>query len=134
MNKNELFSQVSKLLNEYIESNIPEPKVIEKPVEKIVEKPAELPNDKIILSAETFSKIINVISYAENQNIIEPVLSDIYDDVKRNRINLSKSFKNEYEKETEKLRKHLKDIKKKGQEPTLFDILEWVTNPYGKAR
>ena len=28
MNKNELFSQVSKLLNEYIESNIPEPKVI----------------------------------------------------------------------------------------------------------
>jgi len=88
MTQEELNQQIAELISSYLSEHA---KVIEKPVEKIVEKQAEIPNDKIVLSADTFSKIINIISYAENMNLIDPILQDIYDDVKKNRTSLSKN-------------------------------------------
>ncbi len=119
MNKEELNQKISTLIESYIKDNTPEPKIVEKPVEKVVEKVITVPNDKIILSADIFSKIINIISFAENQNLIDSFLEDIYADVKKNRTSLSKAQK-EKPKRYERPRQ---------QYQTIFDILN---NRYGE--
>jgi hypothetical protein len=56
---------------------------------------ATIPNDKIVLSADMFSKIINTLCYVENQDIIEHGFVDsIFKDVKANRNSLTRDMNN----------------------------------------
>ena len=47
---------------------------------------AKIPNDKIILSADLFSRIVNLVSFAESHDMVEEgLLTEIVADVKKNR-------------------------------------------------
>ena len=48
-----------------------------------------LDNNKIVLSSDIFCKMVNVIAYAENNELIDPLLNDIVEDVKKNKKILS---------------------------------------------
>lgn len=52
-----------------------------------------LDNKKIILSSDIFCKMVNVIAYAENNDLIDPLLNDIVEDVKKNKTILSEKSK-----------------------------------------
>ena len=80
VDKKEFMTTFESMLDKYVEENKQE---------------IEIPNDKIVLSADIFSKIVNIISYCESQNVIDPFLQDMFDDVKQNRTMLSRKKKEE---------------------------------------
>ena len=52
---------------------------------------AKIPNDKIILSADLFSRIVNLVSFAESHDMVEEgLLTEIVADVKKNRASFEK--------------------------------------------
>lgn len=58
-------------------------------VKKECEKKFKVPDDKIVLSAEMFSKIVNIISHMENNGSVDNgLLQNLLDDVKKNRENI----------------------------------------------
>lgn len=81
----ELKEQEFNLLMDYINKQKVE-------MERRMKENPVFPNDKIILSADVFSKIINIVSFAENNDVIESgLLEKIFKDIKNNRSELMHS-------------------------------------------
>lgn len=81
----ELKEQEFNLLMDYINKQKVE-------MERRMKENPVFPNDKIILSADVFSKIINIVSFAENNDVIEAgLLEKIFKDIKNNRSELMHS-------------------------------------------
>ena len=76
MTKEELSQKVLDIVESYIEANKPTP-----PPEKAI----TLPDNLIVLSSDIFSKIVNILSYAENNEVIPPILEEVFSDIKENR-------------------------------------------------
>jgi hypothetical protein len=81
----ELKEQEFNLLMDYINKQKVE-------MERKMKENSVFPNDKIILSADVFSKIVNIVSFAENNDVIEAgLLEKIFKDIKNNRSELMHS-------------------------------------------
>lgn len=81
----ELKEQEFNLLMDYINKQKVE-------MERKMKENSVFPNDKIILSADVFSKIVNIVSFAENNDVIESgLLEKIFKDIKNNRSELMHS-------------------------------------------
>lgn len=81
----ELKEQEFNLLMDYINKQKVE-------MERRMKENPVFPNDKIILSADVFSKIVNIVSFAENNDVIEAgLLEKIFKDIKNNRSELMHS-------------------------------------------
>lgn len=88
MTKEDLKEKIDKVIEDFTKEQ-------EENFKKELEKKPDfvLDNKKIILSSDIFCKMVNVIAYAENNDLIDPLLNDIVEDVKKNKTNLSEKSK-----------------------------------------
>ena len=84
-------------------------------VQKELNVKTKVPDDKIVMSAEAFSKIVNLLSIAENNGTIEKgIMQSILDDVKETRnvvetINAEKTNESNLDSRKTKISKQMND-------------------------
>ena len=83
-------------------------------------KEPQVPNDKVILSATVFSKLVNIISFAENNELIDKgLLKEMVDDVSANRTSIKNNPK-----------KNIKDIRLDSDNQHLKNVIEQLFGPH----